>query len=319
MSTLLDDSPPRVEDKASQAEQFESATLSPEETTELFKRKIANAQEDTDQHLDSQGVTTVMKPKLTLDLGHCNIARLPETVVDLIKEEVDRLSLSHNQLWYIPPRFSECNHLRYLNIRSNVFREIPRGVYKLPLLEILDISRNKVRKISRDIRNLTSLRVFAIVHNRVDDLPTELCEMNKLQILKIAENPLRFKLKKVVEQKENEVSFSEMTDNEREAAITVEIKRFLKESHPLVPADRRRCSSGVPFQPIGNSETEQKSPQHSLSSHTKHCLRRYLSRGEQIIPQSGRDSSSGACSISLPNDFRPRNGTQETRHCSTDQ
>ena len=220
---------------ASQTLKFETATLSPEETTELFKHKIANAQQDTDQHLDSQGVTAVMKPKLTLDLGHCNIARLPETVVDLIKHEVDRLSLSHNQLWYIPPRFSECNHLRYLNIRSNVFREIPRGVYKLPLLEILDISRNKVRKISKDIRNLTSLRVFAIVHNRVDDLPTELCEMNKLQILKIAENPLRFKLKKVVEQKENEVSFSEMTDNEREAAITVEIKRFLKESHPVVP------------------------------------------------------------------------------------
>ena len=235
VNAMLDDSPPRAEDKVYQASTFEMATLSPEETTDLFKRKIANAQQDTDQHLDSQGVTTVMKPKLTLDLGHCNIARLPETVVDLIKDEVDRLSLSHNQLWYIPPRFSECNHLRYLNIRSNVFREIPRGVYKLPLLEILDISRNKVRKISKDIRNLTSLRVFAIVHNRVDDLPTELCEMSKLQILKIAENPLRFKLKKVVEQKENEVSFSEMTDNEREAAITVEIKRFLKESHPLVP------------------------------------------------------------------------------------
>jgi len=72
-------------------------------------------------------------------------------------------------------------------------------VYKLPLLEILDISRNKVRKISKEIKSLASLRVFSIVHNRVDDLPPELCEMTKLQILKIAENPLRFKLKKVVE------------------------------------------------------------------------------------------------------------------------
>lgn len=235
LSVMLDDSPPRADEQSSQAMKLETALLSLEETAELFKRKVADAQQDNEQAFESEGVTNVVKPKLTLDLGHCNIARLPETVVELIKEEVDRLSLSHNQLWYIPPRFSECHHLRYLNIRSNVFREIPRGVYKLPLLEILDISRNKVRKISRDIRNLTSLRVFAVVHNRIDDLPTELCEMNKLQILKIAENPLRFKLKKIVEQKENEVSFSELTDNEKEAAITVEIKRFLRDSHPIVP------------------------------------------------------------------------------------
>ena len=235
LSSMLDDSPPRIEERITPANKGDNVTLSLDETTELFKRKVATAQQDTEQALESEGATMAVKPKLTLDLGHCNIARLPETVVELIKEEVDRLSLSHNQLWYIPPRFSECNHLRYLNIRSNVFREIPRGVYKLPLLEILDISRNKIRKISKDIRNLTSLRVFAVVHNRIDDLPTELCEMNKLQILKIAENPLRFKLKKVVEQKESEVSFSEMTENERGAAITVEVKRFLRESQPILP------------------------------------------------------------------------------------
>jgi hypothetical protein len=83
-----------------------------------------------------------------------------------------------------------------------VFREIPRSVYKLPLLEILDISRNKVRNISREVKNLTSLRVFAIVHNRVEDLPFELSEMTQLQTLKVQENPLRFELKKVIEAKE---------------------------------------------------------------------------------------------------------------------
>ena len=73
-------------------------------------------------------MSETVRPKLTLDLGHSKIARLPETVVDLIKVEVERLSLSHNQIWYIPLRFSECSRLRYLNIRTNVFREIPRGV-----------------------------------------------------------------------------------------------------------------------------------------------------------------------------------------------
>ncbi|KAG9773464.1 hypothetical protein KCU88_g5764, partial [Aureobasidium melanogenum] len=227
------DTSPRAEDRSTGETKDEPALLSLEDTTELFRKKVADARQETEHAFaGSEAFGDAVRPKLTLDLGHSNIARLPESVVDLIKAEVERLSLSHNQIWHIPLRFAECTHLRYLNIRSNVFRDIPRGVYKLSQLEILDISRNKVRRISSDIRNLKSLRVFSIVHNRIEDLPAELCELNKLQILKVAENPLRFKLKKIVEAKESEVSFSEMTDHERETAITLEIKRYLREIHP---------------------------------------------------------------------------------------
>lgn len=103
--------------------------LTLEETVELFRRKVADAQQDTKNALaGSEDVNEAVRPKLTLDLGHSRIARLPETVVDLIKAEVERLSLSHNQIWHIPLRFAECSQLHYLNIRTNVFREIPRGV-----------------------------------------------------------------------------------------------------------------------------------------------------------------------------------------------
>jgi hypothetical protein len=103
--------------------------LTLEETSELFRRKVTDAQQDTQNALaGSEDVNEAVRPTLTLDLGHSRIARLPETVVDLIKVEVERLSLSHNQIWHIPLRFSECSQLRYLNIRTNVFREIPRGV-----------------------------------------------------------------------------------------------------------------------------------------------------------------------------------------------
>lgn len=232
---MLDQSPPSAAERSTPNARTEVVLLSLEDTTELFRKKVADARQDTEHALaGSEAVSDDVKPKLTLDLGHSDIARLPESVVDLIKAEVERLSLSHNQIWHIPLRFAECSHLRYLNIRSNVFREIPRGVYKLHQLEILDISRNKVRKISGDIRNLRSLRVFSIVHNRVEDLPTEICEMSKLQILKIAENPLRIKLKKVIEAKETEVSFPLMTYHERETAMTLEIKRYLRDNHPVI-------------------------------------------------------------------------------------
>ena len=84
------------------------------------------------------------------------------------------------------------------------------------------------------MKNLSSLRVFSVAYNRIEELPPEICEMSKLLILKVAENPLRFKLKKTIEAKEAEVGLSEMNENERETAVTAEIKRHLRETQPIV-------------------------------------------------------------------------------------
>ncbi|KAJ5105450.1 hypothetical protein NUU61_002797 [Penicillium alfredii] len=185
--------------------------------------------QDTKRSLaGSEAVTDVVKPKLTIDLGHSHIGRIPEPVVDIIKDEVERLSLSNNHLVHIPYRFAECSHLRYLNIRANNFREFPKGVYKLPLLEILDLSRNKISALPEEISKLKSLRVLSVMQNRLDDLPLGLSDMNKLQILKIAGNPLRYPLRRVLESSESEMTPSTMTDNEKEVEVTAELKRFLK-------------------------------------------------------------------------------------------
>jgi hypothetical protein len=61
--------------------------------------------------------------------------------------------------------------------------------------------------------------------------------MSKLNILKVAGNPLRFTLKRVLEAKEAEVAKSNMTESEKEAAVTAEIKSFLKTKLPITRAD----------------------------------------------------------------------------------
>ncbi|KAJ6123853.1 Leucine rich repeat 4 [Penicillium samsonianum] len=203
-------------------------TLSPEETIELARHAVESGIQDTKRSLaGSEAVTDVVKPKLTIDLGHSHIARIPEPVVDLIKDEVERLSLSNNQLFHIPYRFAECSHLRYLNIRANNFREFPKGVYKLPLLEILDLSRNKIKELPNEISKLKSLRVLSVMQNRLIDLPVGLSEMHKLQIFKCVGNPLRKPLREILEETENETTPSGMTDNEKEVAATTKLKRFL--------------------------------------------------------------------------------------------
>jgi hypothetical protein len=66
-------------------------TLSPEETIELARQAVEIGIQETKRSLaGSEAVTDVVKPKLTIDLGHSHIARIPEPVVDLIKDEVER-------------------------------------------------------------------------------------------------------------------------------------------------------------------------------------------------------------------------------------
>lgn len=66
------------------------------------------------------------------------------------------------------------------------------------------------------------------MQNRLDDLPVGLSDMNKLQILKIAGNPLRYPLRRVLEGAETDIASSGMTDNEKEVAVTSDLKLFLK-------------------------------------------------------------------------------------------
>ncbi|KAJ6172108.1 hypothetical protein N7470_001175 [Penicillium chermesinum] len=225
--------------------------LTPEETIELARRAVESGIQDTKRSLaGSEAVTDVVKPKLTIDLGHSHIVRIPEPVVDIIKDEVERLSLSNNHLFHIPYRFAECSHLRYLNVRANNFREFPKGVYKLPLLEILDLSRNKINTLPDEIKKLKSLRVLSVMQNRLDELPIGLSDMNKLQILKVAGNPLRWPLRRVLESTEAEIASSGMTDNEKEVApeTSADTSEGSFEAPKPIPV-KRKLSGRFPVKP----------------------------------------------------------------------
>lgn len=91
--------------------------------------KVALDESETqNQAAEASGVSNELKPGLTIDLSRKNIVKLPEEVVDIIKNELERLALSHNGLQSFPPRFSECTSLRYLNVRNNKIKEFPLPV-----------------------------------------------------------------------------------------------------------------------------------------------------------------------------------------------
>ncbi|KAI1447591.1 RAM signaling pathway protein-domain-containing protein [Annulohypoxylon stygium] len=209
-----------------------SGPLSTNQVISLARQAMDSAlRENETQAAGASGVSTELKPGVTIDLSRKNIQALPDEVVDIIKNELERLALSHNKLSSLPSRFSECTHLRYLNLRANLIKEFPLSLCDIKSLEILDMGRNKIKFLPPDISKLTSLKVLALQKNRIEELPLCLADMVSLQMLRLDGNNITFPPKEVLRVQassppnEGFLEKSELT----ELAVTAHIKKFLKQ------------------------------------------------------------------------------------------
>ena len=151
------------------------------------------------------------------------------------------------------------------------------------------MSKNRLRKIPDEIRHLTSLKVLSLMHNKIEDLPFSMCDMTQLQIIKMSNNPMRFRLKNIVEKKGSEMDVAKANENEKEIAITLEIKKYLRESQPVItPVD---ADSG------GESSES--------TIDTPKPLKRVLSGRFPVIPSTSGTESSTDLTMRSPNIPRP--------------
>jgi hypothetical protein len=89
-------------------------TIAKEASKEKARRNANDAPIDPQQ-----------RPGVTLDLCHKRLAALPDEIIDIIKDEVERLAISHNEVSSFSARLPECSRLRYLNARFNRFTGFP--------------------------------------------------------------------------------------------------------------------------------------------------------------------------------------------------
>ncbi|KAK7413059.1 RAM signaling network component [Neonectria punicea] len=197
----------------------------------LAREAMQNALESENKAAEASAVGTGIKTGVTIDLSRKNIQKLPEEVVDIVKSELERLALSHNQLTSLPTRFSECTSLRYLNIRGNQIKEFPQALCDLKSLEILDLGRNQLRVLPPDIVRLSSLKVLSVPKNQIRELPLCLADMGSLQVLKFEGNPISFPPRDAIQvQAASPPNEGILRDSEvTEVAITSHIKKFLKQ------------------------------------------------------------------------------------------
>ncbi|KAL8866846.1 MAG: hypothetical protein Q9174_006043, partial [Haloplaca sp. 1 TL-2023] len=192
----------------------------------IFTEGVEDARHD--QRSRSHEVGPAVNLKLTVDLSKRNLYAIPDEVIEILRVDVERLQLAHNQICYMPDVFSQCRPLKYLNLRHNLFQDFPTPLFLLPQLEILDLSVNSILEIPEDIRRMRSLRVLSLTKNRLRNIPSCVKGLDTLRMLKLSGNPLRAELAAIVEAKDIHPSYDEATDNERETLKTSNLKQFLK-------------------------------------------------------------------------------------------
>ncbi|KAH9907939.1 RAM signaling pathway protein [Xylariomycetidae sp. FL2044] len=223
-----------------------SQPLSPAQVIALAREAMNTALKDNEtKAAEASGVSTELKPGLTINLSHMNIQSLPEEVVDIIKNELERLALSHNKLTSFPVRFSECTSLRYLNVRNNYIKEIPLPLCDLKSLEILDLGRNRIRVLPPEIAKLSSLKVLSVQKNRIQELPLCLADMVSLAVLKLDGNDITFPPKEVFQVQATSPPNEVLKESEvNELTATTHIKRFLRQQAQNVNGRDREAENG---------------------------------------------------------------------------
>ncbi|KAM7221017.1 RAM signaling pathway domain containing protein [Rhypophila decipiens] len=170
---------------------------------------------------------------ITLNLTGKNIPALPDEVIDILRNGVERLSLSHNALSSVPARISQCSSLRYLAARNNAFDEFPLPLCELTSLEFLDLGRNRLRKIPKEIAKLVSLKALALQDNLIESIPLGVASMATLQVLRLTGNPVRFPLREVLQPPAGSLASTDgMSKDESfdvERVVTAQIKNFLSQ------------------------------------------------------------------------------------------
>lgn len=180
--------------------------------------------DDENRAPDSDG----LKPGITLDLTQKNIPALPDEVVDILRNGVERLALSHNSLVSLPARFARCTSLRYLAARNNAFEVFPLPLCDLTSLEFLDLGRNKLKELPPEIAKLTSLKALALQDNRIKTLPLGLGDMSSLQRLRLDGNPISFPPKEVFVVQRRDLAPNEtLSESVSELMLTDQIKKYL--------------------------------------------------------------------------------------------
>lgn len=177
------------------ADGFSRAAASYEDVLQTARNEILRFHQLRNHALEGYAVPDAINAGCSIELGSRGLTSLPEELIDVIRNEAERLALDRNRLTSLSglgPRFGECTRLRYLVLRNNHLREFPKAILSVPTIEILDLKGNKIESLPEDLSRLHKLRSLSIRQNRVSRLPLCIASMPALTCLTTRRNPIVF-------------------------------------------------------------------------------------------------------------------------------
>lgn len=117
-----------------------------------------------------------------------NLTTFPHEILSL-KETLEVLDLTGNQLSELPDELAECTKLRIIFCSENNFTELPEVLGRCPALSMVGFKANRIEVVSP--RSLPAkLRWLILTDNAIERLPDELGQCSDLQKLMLAGNRL---------------------------------------------------------------------------------------------------------------------------------
>jgi Leucine-rich repeat (LRR) protein len=124
-----------------------------------------------------------------LDLGHNQLAHVPDTLSDL-DALTDFLYLHDNQLSSLPDALARLTRLRYLNIGENAFDTLPKCIACMTSLVELRAPGNRLTSLPDCIARLTHLRELHLRDNQLTSLPDSIASLHELRQIDLRGNPI---------------------------------------------------------------------------------------------------------------------------------
>lgn len=118
-----------------------------------------------------------------------NLAVFPHEILSL-KETLEVLDLTGNQLSTLPDELAGFGKLRIIFCSENRFTELPEVLGRCPALTMVGFKANRIATVSAKALP-AGLRWLILTDNAIDQLPDELCQCDALQKLMLAGNRLR--------------------------------------------------------------------------------------------------------------------------------
>ena len=118
-----------------------------------------------------------------------NLAVFPPEILSL-KETLEVLDLTGNQLSELPDALAECKKLRILFCSENNFTELPEVLGRCPALTMVGFKANRIATVPATSLP-ARLRWLILTDNAIERLPDELGQCDALQKLMLSGNRLR--------------------------------------------------------------------------------------------------------------------------------